>query len=467
MKSLLTAALLLLPHLLPAQIAIGGGAAEQLFDRHCAVCHGPAGRGGLGGTLIKNDWKHAPTDADRARVIRDGLPDFNKAGFDGILSDQEIRSLVIYLQEINQLAANRPAPPPAGRRGDTVFDTRHHRFRLETLTQSPSRFWGFDFFPDGRILLTEFDGALRILSPNGTLSDPVAGTPAVVRHGQGGLLDVAIHPDYPRQGWIYLTYTHGEGRNTMTRAVRGRIENHRWTDEQILFEAQPRHYRMSGVHFGSRIALRDGYLYFSIGDRGAQDQAQDLDRPNGKIFRLHDDGRIPADNPFADRGAYPQIWSYGHRNPQALAFRPGTAELWSTEHGPRGGDELNRIQPGLNYGWPVVTHGMNYNGTPITAETERDDMESPVWHWTPSIAVCGMAFVPPGVFPDWEGDLLVGGLRSEVVERLRLGPEGLLEREVILQGQGRVRDLGADANGNLCVILEGNGSRLVKLVPVP
>lgn len=451
---------LVLP-LVRGQIGVGGGAPDRLYREHCAVCHGERGRGGMGGSLVDGEWKHAQTDEERARVIREGLPDFNKEGFEGVLDDRQIRSLVVYLDELR--VAEEAAPPR--RPVDGVVETDRLNFRLETLFRSSGNMWGMDFLPDGRYVVTEIGGLVRIVNADGSEGPVLRGTPEVVRRGQGGMLDVAVHPEYEENGWIYLSFSEGEGRNTMTGVVRGRMEGDRWADEEEIFRSRPGHRRGSAVHFGSRIALRDGHVFFTIGDRGAPSHAQRLDVPSGKVFRVRDDGSVPDDNPFAGESPYPQIWSYGHRNPQGLAFRPGTGELWSTEHGPRGGDELNHILRGENYGWPEVTHGINYNGSPITAETEREGMKSPFWHWTPSIAVCGMAFVSGPLFPEWEGDLLAGGLRSEVVERLRLGEDGLVEREVVLEGQGRVRDVRCGPDGQIYLILEGRGSRIVKLVP--
>ena len=445
-----------------AQINVGRGAPQRLYMTHCAVCHGERGQGAIGSSLIDGTWTHAHTDAERAAVIRDGLPDFNKEGFAERLTEQEIRALVVYMHELQTLAAEDPPPRPQ----DGVVETELRSYRMETIFTSEGRMWGMDFLPDGRKVVTEIDGVLRVLSADGSSTEVIRNSPQVVRHGQGGLLDVAVHPAYADNGWIYLSFADGAGRNSMTAVVRGRIREGVWVDEEEIFRAREADRRTAGTHFGSRIVLRDGYVFFTVGDRGAQQTAQDLNLPYGKVFRLHDDGRVPEDNPFVGRTRYPGIWSYGHRNPQGLAWRPGTEELWSTEHGPRGGDELNLIVRGENYGWPEVTHGINYNGTPITEETEREGMKSPHWHWTPSIAVCGMAFVRGGLFPEWEGDLLVGGLRSEVVERLRVGPEGLEAREVILQGQGRVRDIRSGPEGALYLILEGRGSRLVRLHPL-
>jgi glucose/arabinose dehydrogenase len=445
-------------------LSLGANAqnANILYAQHCATCHGDKGQGGLGGSLIDGIWKRGGQDDNLAAAIRDGIPDMGMIAYAGTLDERQIRALVIYTRELeNQALRQRPAAAQDG-----IHRSLHHSFRLETVARSTGLMWGLAFLPDGRFLVTEIDGPLRILNADGSQQSTVQNTPAIVRHGQGGMLDVALHPDYASNGWVYLAFAQGEGRDAMTSVVRGRIRDNVWSDEEVLFRAKPEHRRNAGVHFGTRLAFRDGFLYFSIGDRGADQQAQSLERPNGKIHRIHDEGRIPADNPFLGKTGYESIWSYGHRNPQALAFRPGSAELWSTEHGPRGGDELNHILPGRNYGWPTVTHGMNYNGTPITEHTSRPGLEDPVWHWTPSIAVCGMAFLDSELFPGWKGDLFVGGLRAEVIERLRIGPDGLTEREVVLQGQGRVRDVRAGPDRRLYALLEGNGSRIVRLNPV-
>lgn len=434
---------------------------KKLYTQHCQVCHGDKGQGGLGSSLVDRVWVHGETDEEQAAIIANGLPELGMQGFGDILTEKEIRSLVIYMQELELRADPAKAPPmQAG-----TFRTQHQTFRVEELLKNPERMWGVSFLPDGRKIVSEFDGPVRILEADGTLQPPLEGTPHSVRRGQGGMLDVAVHPHYEENGWIYLAYADGVSTSCITSVVRGRIRGNRWVDTEIIFQADEKYRSGSGVHFGSRIVFHDGYVFFAIGDRGAQNLAQDLNRPNGKIFRLHDDGRIPTDNPFVGKSSLPAIWSMGHRNPQALAFRPGTDELWSTEHGPRGGDELNRIFPGRNYGWPTVTYGMNYNGTPITEYTSLPGMEDPVWHWTPSIATCGMAFADSAIYPGWQGDLLVGGLKAQLIERLRITPEGIVEREVILKDQGRVRDIKTGPDGFLYVILEGKGSRLVRLVP--
>jgi glucose/arabinose dehydrogenase len=434
---------------------------DNLYQQHCAVCHGAQGEGGLGGSLVNGDYQYRPNDQAWAQVIRDGLPDMGMQGFSDVLSEKEIRSMVVYLRELETRAQREPT----GRFRAGVIDTDQLSYRLQEVVDNPNRMWGVSFFPDGTPIVTEIDGAVRVLQADGTLGPPLEGTPDVVRKGQGGMLDVAVHPEVEENGWIYLAFSDGEGQDSITSVVRGRIDGNTWTDTQTVYQADPVFRSSRGVHFGTRIVFRDGDVYFAIGDRGRQNEAQDLNRPNGKIHRVNEDGTVPEDNPFRNEGL-DTIWSTGHRNPQALAFRPGTDELWSTEHGPRGGDELNLVEKGKNYGWPRVTHGINYNGTPITEHTDLPGLEPPVLHWTPSIAVCGMSFVNGEVYPEWEGDLLVGGLRAQVIERLRIRDGKIAEQEIILKDQGRVRDIKTAPDGTLYVILEGNGSRLVRLIPV-
>ena len=249
------------------------------------------------------------------------------------------------------------------------------------------------------------------------------------------------------------------------------FEDGRWTDEETLFTVDGALHTSSGVHFGSRFVFDDGFVFFGIGDRGRQDQAQDLGRPNGKVFRIHDDGRVPADNPFVDvDGALPAIWSYGHRNPQGMDLEPATGLLWESEHGPRGGDDINVVGKGLNYGWPVITHGMNYNGTPITDETHREGMEQPKLHWTPSIAVAGIDFYEGDAFPAWTGKLLAGGLASEALHLLTVADGAVTADEIVLKDQGRIRDVASGPDGLIYLLLNGGDprrGRIVRMTPAP
>jgi aldose sugar dehydrogenase len=437
---------------------------HEIYRDYCAACHGTKFEGGLGGSLVDGAWNHGAGDEEIYRSIAKGNEALGMQPWEGVLSEQQIRAMVIFLREKEKEERYRKTefPQPATGR---VTATKLHKYRLEEVAKGLDIPWAIAFLPDGRRLVTERPGPLRILSQDGELSDPVAGTPKVAHHGQGGMMDVAVHPDYARNGWIYLAYADGERQQTLTAIVRGRIKGNRWTDEETIWRGDRKFYGGAGVHFGSRIVFDRGFVFFVIGERGGWHEAQDVKRPNGKIFRLHDDGRVPADNPFVNvEGAEPGIWSYGHRNPQGLAFHPETGDLFSTEHGPRGGDEFNLVLKGRNYGWPVITYGMHYDGRPITSETARAGMEQPVLHWTPSIAACGLACLDGSKFPRWQHDFFAGGLASQEVRRLRLGGGKVIEDEVVVKGIGRVRDVKASPAGLLYLVLN-DPHRIVRLVP--
>jgi glucose/arabinose dehydrogenase len=318
------------------------------------------------------------------------------------------------------------------------------------------------------MLFAEKIGRLRIVQNGAAAPTVVSGLPPVSRTGQGGLLDVAIHPAFAHNGWIYISYADpGPNQSSMTAVVRGRLAGGYWTDEQHVFRASTSHYRMSPIHYGSRFVFDEqGYLFVTIGDRGFSQDAQDLSRPNGKVHRIHDDGRSPVDNPFvASYGAIPTIWSCGHRNPQGLALNPATGDLWESEHGPRGGDELNVIRRGINYGWPLVSSGTHYDGTPIGSAARLNGTEAPVYSWTPSITVSAIAFYDGVRFQKWKGHLFVGSLLQQELRRLVVDQGAVLSEEVILRGAGRVRDVVSSQDGYLYLVLN-NPDRIVRLSPV-
>lgn len=450
--------------------------AGKLYAQLCATCHGEKLDQGAGGSLLDGAWregggKHG--DA-LAKIISEGLVDAGMPGFGEVLDASQVRALAVFIQEQAvraREAGERPARPAIN--GAEVVRSMAANFRVEPVVDGLEIPWALEFLPgDEGMLVAEKRGTLRRVRGGKLDAEPISGTPQVRANGQGGLMVAQAHPDHAKNGWIYLAFSdprEAGARETMTAVVRGRIRDGRWVDEEQIYRAPRGLYRDAGHHFGTRLVFAEGHLFFAIGDRGAQDQAQDLGRPNGKIHRIHDDGRVPADNPFVNSpGALPTIWSYGHRNPQGVVARPGTSgagfELWATEHGPRGGDELNLVKRGLNYGWPVVTYGINYNGTPITPETEREGLESPVIHWTPSIAVCGLDVYAGDKFPGWKGDLLVGALRQEEVRRVKLDGARVVEQEVLFRGLGRVRTVQVGPDGYVYVGLENPG-RVVRLVP--
>ena len=449
---------------------------DKIFQTLCATCHGEKLDGGLGGSLIDGQWKHGATDEDIFRSIAKGNLEMGMTPWEGTLTPEQIRSLVIFLREKETEAERKETvfPVPST---DTITSTTHHDYRIETVVADGLTIpWAIAFLPDGRKLVTERPGGLRVIDADGNLlPQPVHDTPEVIHHGQGGMMEVAPHPDFAKNGWIYLGFSNGWRENDdkktkpncLTKVVRGRIRDHHWVDQQTLFEADKKFYSRSGVHFGTRFVFDEFYFYFIIGERGGMHEAQDLTRPNGKIFRLYHDGRVPSDNPFVDHeGALPGIWSYGHRNPQGFDKEPGTGDLYITEHGPRGGDELNLIRRGANYGWPIITYGMNYNGTPMTAETHREGMGQPIIHWTPSIAVCGLDFYEGDKFPKWKNDLFAGALKQQELRRLRIRNREVVEQELILKNIGRVRDVADGPDGYLYVILN-EPDTIIRLLPAP
>ena len=341
-----------------------------------------------------------------------------------------------------------------------------HEFKTETIAEGLTVPWGIAKLPDGRFLVTERPGQLRIIENGQLLPEPVQGVPEVFARGQGGLLDVVLHPDYADNGWIYLAYSKPVGEGSLTAIIRGRLKDGRLVDQETIFDPPVDQATKSGAHFGCRLAFDGkGYLFFSIGDRGKKENAQELNNVMGKIHRIHDDGRIPADNPFVKTpGAQPTIWSYGNRNAQGLCFQPETGLLWESEHGPRGGDELNLIKKGANYGWPVVTYGINYNGTPITDKTEAPGIEPPVVQWTPSIAVCGMDFYTGDKFPNWKGNLFAATLAHQKLVRIVIDGEKVTEQEILLEKTGRMRDVACFDDGYIYILYENPG-RVVRLVP--
>jgi len=443
----------------------------KLFAETCAGCHGDQMQGGQTDSLLDDVWKHGGDDASLAKVIHDGAEANGMPAWKGMLSDGEIRAMVVYIRE-KGAEAKRKQTTYAKPVSDQVVSSEEHKFRARTVVDGLSTPWSVAFLPDGRMLITELPCNLQIFDKGNLASPSVKGLPKVRTQGQGGLMEAAPHPGYATNGWIYLAFSdpgsNNEGPDVgMTAVVRGRIKDGQWVDEETIFRAPLWSYRNTSVHFGCRLVFDDsGHLFFSIGERGMGPDAQDLTRPNGKIHRVFDDGRIPSDNPFAGQSnAIPSIWSYGNRNPQGLARHPVTGELWETEHGPRGGDELNWIRKGLNYGWPLITFGMNYDGTPMVTSTAREGLEQPIIHWTPSIAVCGINFYTGDKFPKWKNNLFVTSLAQEEYRRLVLDGAKVTHQELLFRGIGRIRHTVTGPDGFLYVVLN-KPDKVVRLEPV-
>jgi glucose/arabinose dehydrogenase len=340
--------------------------------------------------------------------------------------------------------------------------------RVETVAKGLERPWALAFLPDGRILVTERPGRLRIVERDGRVSKPFDNVPQVLARGQGGLLDVALDPRFAENRLVYLSYAEpGEGNTAGTAVARGRLGEARLDDVQVIYRQQPK-VEGSG-HFGSRLVFaRDGTLFVTQGDRIAyRERAQDLSSGLGKIVRINSDGSVPKDNPFVGRsGARPEIWSYGHRNVQSAAFHPETGQLWTVEHGARGGDELNHPEAGKNYGWPVITYGVDYSGAKIGEGTAKSGMEQPVYYWDPVIAPSGMAFYTGDVFQDWKGSILIGSLTPGLLVRLTL-KEGQVAREERYLGdlRERIRDVRQGPDGFIYLLTDSPDGRILRVRP--
>ncbi len=324
--------------------------------------------------------------------------------------------------------------------------------------------WGMAFLPDGTMLITEKTGELIHFKDG--IKNIVEGLPEIYVRGQGGLMDLELHPDYERNGWIYISYgsAEGGGEGGNTAIMRAKLKNNKLVEQELLYKAVPNTKR--GAHWGSRIEFdNDGYLYFSIGDRYNRDvNPQSIELDGGKIYRIHDDGSIPKDNPFyGEKGAKKAIYSYGHRNPQSLVKHPETGLIWETEHGPKGGDEINIIQKGKNYGWPKASYGINYNGTIFTEDKTLPGVEEPLFYWIPSIAPSGMTFITSDIYPEWKGNLLVGSLVFHYLERLELKDNKVVKRERLFEGIGRMRNVRQGPDGYIYMGVEGVG--IVKIIP--
>jgi glucose/arabinose dehydrogenase len=460
------------------------------YADNCAVCHGENLEGtALGPPLAGVPLRYGDSVAAISKSIADGFGE-RMPGWSERLDEGAIRGLAILVGERragygrNEFQVEAPLVVPA-----EPIASEKHAFRVETVATGLDR-WPFSIapLPDGRILVTEKTQGIRIVAPDGALSPLVEGTPPAhddgfelltLMYGNGWLLDVAPHPDFAENGWIYLHFGDRcrDCKTSMNKLVRARITDGRWTDEETIWSAAPDTYTDTpDMAAGGRIAFDGaGHVFLSTGIKGDSNYEgiQDLGKPYGKIHRLHDDGRIPADNPFvATPGALASVWSYGHRSPQGLEFDPRTGRLWSTEMGPRGGDELNLIRPGRNYGWPLVSKGMDYDGTPVEygkelgIEPDLAAIEQPVVDLTPAPAVSSFVVYEGDAFPGWRHDLIVGTLKARELYRFVLDGERVAHRELLLSGLARIRDVEVAPDGTIYLLLEhATGGRIVRLLP--
>lgn len=432
------------------------------FTKYCASCHGAKAE-----SFIKRQWKNGNSRLDIIRGIRDGYPDAGMQGFKAVLSKAKIEELAAYI--VKTMESERGKVVAAKAEVSRNFTSEGMKLRLDSVATNLDSPWGMTFLPNGDLIFTEKAGSIWRINTKGVKTE-ITGAPRVKSDGQGGLLDVELHPKFAENQLIYFTYSKPKEENgaalSATTVLRARLVGNELQDARDIFVALP--FVGTGYHFGSRMEFgRDGYLYVTVGERGKQDEfPQALDKFHGKVHRITENGDIPTDNPFYNTpGAVKSIWTYGHRNPQGLIFNTVTGDLWEHEHGPRGGDELNLIQPGKNYGWPVVSYGTHYDGRSFTDKTAMAGIEPPVTYWVPSIAPCGMAFVNSDRYPAWKGDLLVGSLSFQFLNRCDLDGQKVVKQENLLEGIGRVRAVAVSPDGYIYVSVENPGV-IYNIVPV-
>lgn len=492
------------------------GSATGLWDARCASCHGDngAGKDNKAKSLLGDAKMGQSLDRPFFDLIAEGKGP-HAGAVSANLSDKERWAIIVHLRELqfNDWRKRQEAGPLEVRSNDPkrVYKSKLASYRIETVYDKDlDTPWSIEWLPvvppaggggalptPGRVLVTERGGELNVYEGSKHLG-VVKGLPKLVERGQGGLMDVAAHPEYVKNGWVYICFSEPseDGRRDMTKVVRGKLtasqtrdgvaSEFEFTDQLVIFQPRADNYNGPGVHYGARIvfekpgtAVTDAkgryYVHFAIGERGGMEQAQQLNRPNGKQHRVWDDGSIPTDNPYAsstDKGVYASIWSKGHRNQQGVCF-DDEGNLWVTEHAPRGGDELNLIAKGANYGWPQVSFGINYSDSPFVTPwkekaTDGTPITMPEYRWIKSIAAsgldCARAADVKTTFPEWSGDLFAGGLAGENVDRLRVKGGKLIEREEILHGMGRVRDVAFGPDGLLYLVMNGP-DKVVRLVP--
>lgn len=440
-----------------------GKTPEINYQNFCGGCHGEKMN-----AFVDRNWKHGNSREDLFKGIKLGYHNEGMPAFDSAFSDKEIYELADYIitgiKNVSRYTGNdRPT--------SNIFKTENLTIRLDTVVKGLNIPWGIAFLPGNEMLITDRNGKIYYRKKDGTLLN-VEGGPSVVNAGQGGLMDIILDPGFSKNKFIYLSYSKenkDDKRLATTAIMKANFENGRITNPQDIFIAQP--WSATRHHYGSRMQFdKNGFLFISVGERGNEKQNPQQVKANdlGKIHRIRSDGSIPADNPFAKvAGASPSIYSYGHRNPQGLTMDPATGKIWDNEHGPRGGDEINIIVPGKNYGWPEITYGINYNGKPMApgTKTAKPGMEQPFHQWTPSIAPSGMIFVTGNKYKGWKGNILSGSLRFKYLNRTVMQNNKVVKEEILFKNIGRVRDVRMAPDGYIYIAVETPGI-IYRLTPV-
>jgi aldose sugar dehydrogenase len=431
------------------------------YKNFCSSCHGDKVE-----MFVDRKWKHGNTRAELIKSITNGYPDNGMPSWGAAIAAKDIEGLAdLILKGIEDGKKYAFNEKPKS----NIFPSDQMTVKLDTIASGLNNPWGMVFLPDNDMIVTDRTGKMYRITPDKKRT-AIEGVPEVVSAGQGGLLDVELHPKFAENGFIYLSYSApkqvGNDKLATTAIMRAKLEGNKLTDQKVLFEAVPA--SKTRHHYGSRLAFdKDGYLFFSVGDRGNEKaNPQSLESDCGKIHRIKDDGTIPADNPYVGQAnARPSIYSWGHRNPQGLAIHPTTGQLWEHEHGPRGGDELNIVQKAKNYGWPVISYGINYDGTTFTNITAKEGMEQPQKYWIPSIGPCGTTFVTGERYKAWKGNLLVGSLRFKYLNRCVIKNDKVVKEEILLKNIGRLRFVEMGRDGYIYVGVEDPGL-VYRLMPM-
>jgi aldose sugar dehydrogenase len=438
------------------------GTSVAKFKQYCSGCHGADAN-----VFVDRQWKHGNTKADIVKSITNGYPDLSMPMWSAVLKPEEINDMADYI-----LAAieNRKSFDYKSLPKVNLFTHNALNIKLDTIARGIKNPWGMAFLPDGDMIFTDRGGDFFRIDKSGNKTI-IQGTPPVLAQGQGGLLDVELHPKFSENKIIYLSYSKVKdsagGKWSTTAIMQAKLDGIQLSEQKDIFIAQP--YLKTRHHYGSRIEFdKKGFMYITVGDRGQHDPKfpQLLNNDCGKVHRLNDDGSIPADNPFVGKAdAHGSIWSYGHRNPQGMSVHPTTGEIWTHEHGPRGGDEINIAQKGKNYGWPVISYGINYDGTILTPLTKENGMEQPLTYYVPSIGPCGATFVTGDRYKAWKGNFLVGSLRFMYLNRVELSGNKVASQENLLKNIGRLRFVEMGRDGYLYVGVEDPGY-VFRLMPV-
>jgi glucose/arabinose dehydrogenase len=438
--------------------AVAAQSGEQVYQTYCTGCHGADLQGSaVAKPLIKKTWDHGGDRASLIKTIRNGIPSTEMAQWSNILTAKEISAVADFILKAQKTSDKAKQPQKS-----LKVETKLYKLNIQRLvTKGLKSPWGIEFVDANRALITENTGGLRWMIKGKIDTQPIIGTPKTYAYdAYGGMMDLALDPDYSKNGWIYIAFSYNNENSTdknapgMTKVVRGKVKDHQWVEEQLLFKVHDSLRVVGGMRWGCRLLFdKQGYLYFSIGDMNRGDDSQVLSRPAGKVYRINPDGSIPKDNPLVGHPNELQaIYSWGNRNVQGLAQHPVTGVIYMSEHGPKGGDELNILKNGANYGWPVITYGIDYDGSIISNETHKEGMEQPVTYWTPSIAVSAIEFVNPKIFPLWKNNLIVSALAFQEIRRLVIDGDRVTEQEILLKGYGRVRDVKFGFDGALYVL---------------